>query len=97
VPGLTYVSVRRETGKERRVQVPCSEGVAIHTDLESCALHREVHGEALTKACGAVGQPSIHWTAANSTFMLRQIVGVQIRPLEVMMTIWVWEFEYSAH
>jgi hypothetical protein len=37
------------------VQVPYSEGVANHTDLESCAVHREVRCEALTKA--RAGQP----------------------------------------
>jgi hypothetical protein len=38
------------------VQVPCDEGVAIHIGLESCAVAREGHGEALTE--GRIGQPS---------------------------------------
>lgn len=37
------------------MQVPYSEGVANRADLESCAVHREVQGEALTKVC--IGQP----------------------------------------
>ena len=44
-----------KTGKELRVQVSYGEGVANHTGLESCVLHREVSGEALTKVC--TGQP----------------------------------------
>jgi hypothetical protein len=50
--------VRRETGKEQMVKVHYSEEVANHTDLESCAVHREVCGEALTKVCaGQVIEP----------------------------------------
>jgi hypothetical protein len=37
------------------VQVPCSEGKANHTGPESCAVHREVLGEALTGV--RAGQP----------------------------------------
>lgn len=37
------------------MKVPYGEGVASHTGLESCAAHREVCGEALTKVC--TGQP----------------------------------------
>jgi hypothetical protein len=37
------------------VRVPYSEAIAMHTVLESCAVHREVYGEALTKVC--TGQP----------------------------------------
>ena len=37
------------------MQVPCSEGVANHTGPESCAVHREVPGEALTGV--RAGQP----------------------------------------
>jgi hypothetical protein len=37
------------------VKVPHSEGVANHTDPESCVRHREVSGEALTGEC--IGQP----------------------------------------
>jgi hypothetical protein len=37
------------------VEVLCSEGKANHTDPESCAVHREVQGEALTGE--TVGQP----------------------------------------
>jgi len=37
------------------VRVPHSEGVANHTDPESCAGHREVPGEAL--AGESIGQP----------------------------------------
>jgi hypothetical protein len=44
-----------KTGKEQRVKVSYGEGVANHTGLESCAAHREVRGEALTKVC--TGQP----------------------------------------
>jgi hypothetical protein len=47
--------VRRETGKEQRVQVPHSKGIANHAVPESCAGHREVHGEALTGV--RAGQP----------------------------------------
>jgi hypothetical protein len=47
--------VRRETGKEYQVKVLCSEGVANHTGPESCVVHREVYGEALTGE--TVGQP----------------------------------------
>ena len=47
--------VRRKTGKEQRVQVPYSEGVANHAGPESCAVHREVFGEALTGV--RAGQP----------------------------------------
>jgi len=46
--------VRREPGKER-VRVLCSEGIANHTGPESCVVHREVQGEALTGE--TVGQP----------------------------------------
>lgn len=37
------------------MQVSCDEGVANHIGLESCVVHREVWGEALTKGC--TGQP----------------------------------------
>jgi hypothetical protein len=37
------------------VKVLCSEGIANHTGPESCVLHREVQGEALTGE--SVGQP----------------------------------------
>lgn len=37
------------------MQVSCDEGVANHIGLESCVVHREVSGEALTKGC--TGQP----------------------------------------
>jgi hypothetical protein len=37
------------------VKVLCSEGIANHTDPESCVVHREVQGEALTGE--SVGQP----------------------------------------
>jgi hypothetical protein len=37
------------------VQVLCSEGIANHTGPESCVVHREVYGEALTGE--TVGQP----------------------------------------
>lgn len=54
-PGSRWSRVRRETGKEQRVQVPYSEGVANRAGPESCAVHREVLGEALTGV--RVGQP----------------------------------------
>jgi len=47
--------VRRETGKEERVQVPYSEGLANHAGTESCVAYREVRREALTGV--RVGQP----------------------------------------
>ena len=47
--------VRRETGKEQRVQVPYDEGVANHVGPESCAVAREGLGEALTGE--RIGQP----------------------------------------
>ena len=37
------------------MQVLCSEGIANHTGPESCVIHREVYGEALTGE--TVGQP----------------------------------------
>jgi hypothetical protein len=37
------------------VRVLCSEGIANHTGPESCVVHREVQGEALTGE--SVGQP----------------------------------------
>ncbi len=37
------------------MKVLCSEGIANHTDPESCVVHREVYGEALTGE--TVGQP----------------------------------------
>ena len=37
------------------MKVLCSEGIANHTDPESCVVHREVQGEALTGE--SVGQP----------------------------------------
>jgi hypothetical protein len=40
------------------VQVHCGEGVANHTDPESCATYREVCGEALTGE--RAGQPLSH-------------------------------------
>ena len=53
--GQVEMSVRRETGKEQAVQVRCDEGIACHIGPESCAVHREVHGEALTGE--RIGQP----------------------------------------
>ena len=50
--------VRRETGKKQRVKVPDIKEVAIHVVPESCAVHREVRGEALTGV--RVGQPLSH-------------------------------------
>jgi len=47
--------VRRETGKRQEVKVHHGEGVAIHTDPESCASGREAAREALTGA--RAGQP----------------------------------------
>lgn len=46
---------RRETGKEQRVQVPHSKGVANRVVPESCAAYREVRREALTGV--HAGQP----------------------------------------
>ena len=37
------------------MKVLCSEGIANHTDPESCVLYREMQGEALTGE--SVGQP----------------------------------------
>jgi hypothetical protein len=37
------------------VKVSYGEGVANHAGLESCTVHREVYGEALTEVC--TGQP----------------------------------------
>ena len=37
------------------MKVLCSEGIANHTGPESCVMHREVYGEALTGE--SVGQP----------------------------------------
>jgi hypothetical protein len=37
------------------VRVLCSEGIANHTGPESCVVHREMQGEALTGE--SVGQP----------------------------------------
>lgn len=37
------------------MRVPCSEGIANHTGPESCGVHREVPGEALTGE--TVGRP----------------------------------------
>jgi len=49
--------VRRETGKEQRVRVPDSEGLANHVVPKSCVrTRREAHHEALTGV--RVGQPS---------------------------------------
>ncbi len=42
--------VRREAGEEERMKEPYGEGLAIHTDPESCAVVREGAGEALTGA-----------------------------------------------
>ena len=47
--------LRRETGKEARVEVPYSKGLANHTGSESCVMYREVRREALTGV--RVGQP----------------------------------------
>jgi hypothetical protein len=44
---LSFVRVRRETGKKSVVRVHHGEGVAIHIDPESCADAREGIGEAL--------------------------------------------------
>lgn len=41
-------SVRRETGKEQKVQVLYGKGLASHTGPESCVTHREVRREAVT-------------------------------------------------
>ena len=38
------------------MQVRCDEGIASHIGPESCAVHREVYGEALTGE--RIGQPS---------------------------------------
>ncbi len=38
------------------MQVRCDEGIATHIGPESCAVHREVHREALTG--DGIGQPS---------------------------------------
>jgi len=46
---------RRETGREQKVKVHHGEGVATHTDPESCAASREGRREALTGA--RVGRP----------------------------------------
>ena len=48
--------MRRETGKEQRVQVSYGEGSATHTGPESCVHSREGMGEALTGE--RMGQPS---------------------------------------
>jgi hypothetical protein len=48
---LSKDAVRRETGKEQRVQAPYSEGLANHIGPESCAMRREVQGEALAGEC----------------------------------------------
>jgi IS605 OrfB family transposase len=40
-----------KTGEEWRVEVSYGEGLANRTGLESCAVYREVQGEALTKVC----------------------------------------------
>ncbi len=42
--------VRREAGEEERMKEPYGEGLAIHTDPESCVVVREGAGEALTGA-----------------------------------------------
>jgi hypothetical protein len=47
--------VRRESGKEQRVQVPYDEGVATRIGPEPCADAREGTGEASVGVC--VGQP----------------------------------------
>jgi hypothetical protein len=47
--------VRRETGKEQRVEVPHGKGVANHAVPESCVGCREAQREALTGV--RVGQP----------------------------------------
>jgi IS66 Orf2 like protein len=47
--------VRRETGKRQEVKVHHGEGLAIHTDPESCANGREASREALTGV--RAGQP----------------------------------------
>ena len=52
---VTFFAVRRETGKEYMVQVHCSEGVAIRTGPEPCAITRKDGGEA--SAGGRAGQP----------------------------------------
>ena len=51
-----YRDVRRETGKEERVQVPYDEGLAIHIGPAPCAGVREDTGEASAGVCA--GQPS---------------------------------------
>jgi hypothetical protein len=47
--------VRRETGKEQRVQVPYDEGLAIRIGPAPCAVAREGIGEASARVCA--GQP----------------------------------------
>jgi hypothetical protein len=54
-PGSILGRVRRETGKEERVQVPHSKGVANNVVPESCVAYREVRREALTGV--RAGQP----------------------------------------
>ena len=52
------VWVRRETGKEQGVQVPCNEGLANHIGPEPCSVDREVGAEA--SAGERAGQPLSH-------------------------------------
>jgi hypothetical protein len=54
-PGRASKRVRRETGKEQRVQVPYDEGVAIRIGPAPCAVAREGIGEASARVCA--GQP----------------------------------------
>ena len=42
------MSVRREAGKESRMEEPYGEGPASHTGPESCVGRRDAAGEALT-------------------------------------------------
>ncbi len=71
--------VRRETGKEQRVQVPYSEGVANHAGPESCAVHREVFGEALTGV--RAGQPlSRERISSPGADAVRFAEGYMVRP-----------------
>ena len=49
------MDVRRETGKEQKVQVLHNKDIANHVVPESCTAHREVRREALTGV--HIGQP----------------------------------------
>ena len=72
-------AVRRETGKEQRVRVPDSEGIANHAVPESCVrTRREAHHEALTGV--HIGQSLSHesvylWRADAVTLAEGNMVG----------------------